>query len=742
MFKRILLYCFLVFKLTLSLAQQIPTGNWRTHLSYRNALICEASSRYVYAASEQGFWRTTDFGEMNLLKTMDGFSGQEVSYLRYNESLDILFIGYADGNIDLLINDQKIINIPGFKNKFLQGDKRILHVSFHQNDALVSTYFGLLVVDVQKHEIRDSYTNIGPNGSEIPVFSGTVMDDSLFIGTATGIRSAPWNRLVNLNDYNQWSQPYYAKNCRQLDRWNDSLYFETDSTVWQYHKGITKPILLNRMFTPRIFSNTQGIHIVRNGGILKINNNGKSTVVLNLVASATQFKNDNYWFCTGFGPGVIKKDPVQEYAFLPNGPDNGSVFSMTQSGNNLLVTGGGVSNTFGNAFNNSGFYLFNEDGWKSNISSPFNSNMYDFTFTCHRKINNHVFAATHSNGILELKGTTIVNRYDNLNSPLKRINDTSFLHIGGLADDSKGNLWVVNHGEDKALHCQTRSGDWYSFELPTNKIKQLIVDEYDRKWMILTSGGILVFHEGKSLTSKTDDESVFINQSHGLLSNDVLSIRADKNGYVWIGTIQGLNVYTGSLNLFTAPKLERFIVDQDGQVGYLMGEETITDILVDGGNRKWFATNSNGVFLVDEYGQKVLRHFNVDNSPILSNRVICIGQIENSGELFIGTDRGIISYRNDAGPADDKFKEIIVYPNPVPPKYDGIITIEGLANNAEIRITDLQGKVISQTKANGGKATWDGYRLDGSKPNSGVYFIFGMNQDGTETAMGKFIYIK
>lgn len=742
MFKRILLYCFLFFKLSLSVAQQIPTGNWRTHLSYRNAVICEASSRYVYAASEQGFWRTTDFGEMNLLKTMDGFSGQEVSYLRYNESLDILFIGYADGNIDLLINDQKIVNIPGFKNKFLQGDKRILHVSFHQNDALVSTYFGLLVVDVQKHEIRDSYTNIGPNGSEIPVFSGAVMDDTLFIGTATGIRSAPWNRLVNLNDYNQWSQPYYSKNCKQLDRWNDSLYFETDSTVWQYHKGIIKPIFLNRMFTPRIFSNTQGIHIVRNGGILKINNNGKSTVVLNLVASATQFKNDNYWFCTGFGPGVIKKDPVQEYAFLPNGPDNGSVFSMTQSGNNLLVTGGGVSNTFGNAFNNSGFYLFNEDGWKSNISSPFNSNMYDFTFTCHRKINNHVFAATHSNGILEFKGTTIVNRYDNLNSPLKRINDTSFLHIGGLADDSKGNLWVVNHGAEKPLHCQTRSGDWYSFELPTNKIRQIIVDEYDRKWMILTSGGILVFHEGKSLTSNTDDEFVFINQSHGLLSNDVLSIRADKNGYVWIGTIQGLNVYTGSLNLFTAPRLERFIVDQDGQVGYLMGEETITDILVDGGNRKWFATNSNGVFLVDEYGQKVLRHFNVDNSPILSNRVICLGQIESSGELFIGTDKGIISYRNDAGPADDKFKEIIVYPNPVPPKYDGVITIEGLANNAEIRITDLQGKVISQTKANGGKATWDGYRLDGSKPNSGVYFIFGMNQDGTETAMGKFIYIK
>ena len=172
-----------------------------------------------------------------------------------------------------------------------------------------------------------------------------------------------------------------------------------------------------------------------------------------------------------------------------------------------------------------------------------------------------------------------------------------------------------------------------------------------------------------------------------------------------------------------------------------MGEETIKDILIDGGNRKWFAT-TNGLFLVDEYGQKVLKHYTYENSPLLSNSLICLGQIDESGEIFIGTDKGIVSYRNDANVASESFGEILVYPNPVPPKYNGQITIEGLANNAEIRIADAQGKLIYQTKANGGKAIWNGYRLDGSRPNSGVFFVFGINQDGSETAMGKFIFIQ
>ncbi|MBM3937203.1 MAG: hypothetical protein FJ333_00915, partial [Sphingomonadales bacterium] len=145
-------------------AQLIQTGRWRTHLSYKDALICEASNRYVYAASEQGFFRVMmNYGDMEKLGKEEGFANNEVTTLSYNAKRDILIIGYSDGNIDLLQNDRIIYNIPGFKNKLLQGDKRILSANFYENEALISTYFGLLVVDLDNHEINDSYSSIGPN---------------------------------------------------------------------------------------------------------------------------------------------------------------------------------------------------------------------------------------------------------------------------------------------------------------------------------------------------------------------------------------------------------------------------------------------------------------------------------------------------------------------------------------------------------------------------------------------------
>jgi hypothetical protein len=306
--------------------------------------------------------------------------------------------------------------------------------------------------------------------------------------------------------------------------------------------------------------------------------------------------------------------------------------------------------------------------------------MYDFTFVCHRKANNTYFAATHTNGILIIKGDEIIGKWDETNTPLERNPGDNFIKIGGISEDSKHNLWIVNYAAASPLLCVTPSGKWYKFDFNgTTDIKGISIDANNRKWLIVNNG-IIVFDEGK-LDNTADDKSTFLSQNNGLISGDILSIECDKNGYVWIGTLQGLNIYTGSTNLFMNPKLDRFIVEQDGSTGYLMGEETIKDILVDGGNRKWFAT-TNGLFLVDEYGQKVLKHFTFENSPLLSNYLICLGQIDETGEIFIGTYKGIVSYINDANVASESFGEILVYPNPVPPKYNVQITIEGLANNA------------------------------------------------------------
>ena len=720
----------------------IPTGTWRTHLSYHAPKYCESTLKYVYAATDNGLWRTDNFGQMTILKKTDGFLAEEITAMKFNRQKNILVIGYIDGGIDLLVNDQRIIPILGFKNKPLQGNKQINTISFVENDALISTEFGILILDLDKFEIRDSYTSIGEFGAQVAVKSACVVADSIYIATLDKIRSAPWNALVNLNDYQQWSTLLEIDLPKHLHNWNDSLIYESENTLYTYYKGVQRTTYTSDEPIVDVFINQNGLHVFRPGLILNYQNGSLKTESINLVVNATQAPDGIYWFCTGLKTGVIKKDPKGELSFRPNGPPNRSIFGMTQSGNWLLCAGGGVSATFGNAFNTSGYYLYNQDGWRSELPSNFSKNLYDYIFVAHNPINDRYYAATHSFGMVEFTNGNLTDRFDETNSPLKRIDDSMFIHIGGLGIDSKGGMWVVNRNNSKALLYRTLSGDWISLSMRNNEndVVGLHVDDQDRKWFIMQGGGIWVFHEGKNINSSSDDSWVKITQNNGLVSNQVLSIKSDQNGYVWIGTNQGLNVFTGR-NPFTNPKVERFIVEQDGAVGYLMGEEYIRDILVDGGNRKWFAT-TNGVFCIDEYGQRVIKHFTKENSPLLSNRTISLGQVDYSSELFIGTDFGIISYQNDAGKGSDAFGEIKVYPNPVYPKYDGDITIDGLAQNSEVRITDVQGRVVYQTKSNGSKATWNGYRLDGTRPNSGVYFVFAINADGSETALGKFVFIQ
>jgi hypothetical protein len=214
-------------------AQMIQTGQWRTHLSYKNALICEATNRYVYAASEQGFFRVMmNYSDMEKLGKDEGFANNEVTALSYNQEKDILFIGYSDGNIDMLLNDRTIVNISGFKNKLLQGDKRILSCNFHQSEVMVSTYFGLLVINLNNFEINDSYSTIGPGGNAIPVFSSAIVGDSIYIGTDKGVRFAKWSKSVNLNDFTQWQWAVEnGKIAKQLTAFQGTLLFLYTSLI-------------------------------------------------------------------------------------------------------------------------------------------------------------------------------------------------------------------------------------------------------------------------------------------------------------------------------------------------------------------------------------------------------------------------------------------------------------------------------------------------------------------------------
>jgi len=719
-------------------------GTWRIHASYREARICEAAGDYIYAASAGGFFRVLiKTGEVKVLGKLDGFQSIGITTLNYVPELKTLIIGYSNGLIELLKNDEQISEITGFSTKLLQGDKSILHVSVSGEKAIVSTNFGLLEVDLKKEEIRDSYTAIGPGGTAIPILAAAVVGDSIFAGTADGVIRARYSSTVNLNDYNNWKPCFTGKNCTRLCAFGDSLFFAADSVVYRYRSGNVRLVAVQKRNTGRIQQYGNNLHIFRGGGIFKLTTAGTfARTQVNILSDGCIDNNGVYWFCTGIGPSLLRiGENNQEYSYEPTGPAGNSVFAMTKSGNNLFTSAGGVSNTFGNAFNPAGFYIFTPSGWLSNPSSSFNSGLYDYTFVHYNPVTRRNYVATHTNGMLEFSGINAINRWDATNSPLKPTPVVNMVRVSGVASDPKGNIWVTNFGSPgAALHMMNRSGAWTSFNLSTTDVGNLIIDQNGFKWIQLVAGGILVYDDNKTPANPADDRQVTLTNRNGLITNDILSLSCDSSGFVWIGTTQGLNVFTNPADVFENGSADRLIIRQNGVDGYLLGEESINDICVDGGNRKWFATN-NGVFLVDANGQTVLKNYRTDNSPLPDNRVLCIGQLDQSGEVFFGTDKGIVSYRSDASAASQKFGKVRVYPNPVRPGYSGPITIDGLAKDAEVRITDAAGFLVYKTKANGGTATWNGTRLDGTRPNSGVYFVFAINADGTETEMARFIFI-
>jgi hypothetical protein len=227
----------------------------------------------------------------------------------------------------------------------------------------------------------------------------------------------------------------------------------------------------------------------------------------------------------------------------------------------------------------------------------------------------------------------------------------------------------------------------------------------------------------------------------------VVSLAEDLEKNIWVGTGSGPYIYhenqAGNLFEIDNPEVgtQVKLTDFDGLVQYLLGSERILSITVDGANRKWLGTGNSGAYLLSSDGEEEIYNFTKENSPILSNTINSIGINDDSGEVFFGTDHGMISFRAEATKGGDDFGKSYVFPNPVREDFEGTITITGLASDVNVKITDISGNLIYETTALGGQAVWDGKSFDGKRAHTGVYLVFCTNNDGTKTYVTKLVFI-
>lgn len=758
----------LLFAAPYSLLSQSPgIGQWRTHLPYRNVTsLADAGDKIYCSGNVTIFSYDKETSVVQGFDKITGLSDIGVRLVAYSEENEVLLIAYNNTNIDLL-HKNSIINVSDIKRKAIAGEKTINSVYFLEELAYLSCSFGIVVLDLEKIEIKDTYI-IGEAGANLNVNALSSDEFYFYAATSDGIKRASRNS-PNLANFQEWvlqdiSLPVSASD--DIVSFGNNIYtvisdtvFKLEANSWNYYYSSADWRIRDLSATDQylIFSESSTVEL--NGRLLRTDQDGVQEYIhddyISIPSQAVYDKNGTLWVAD-FLQGLVRIEQGRTWwPISPNGPDAINVKNISVNRNQVWVAPGGINASWGHSFDPHGFYSFTDNQWR-NYNQYTNQEIIDlisfFEVLVHPS-DDIVYYGTFWNGLLEVNHGNLIH-YTTANSSLEiATGDPPRIKVTGLALDNNNNLWVSNLGSENFISVKKPDGAWQSFKpnfrIEGSYVSQMVVDDWDQKWIVVPRGansGILVFNHGVDIDNTNDGDQFRLLRSNdgvsNLHTNEIFSIAKDLDGEIWVGTAEGITVFYCPSSIFSEQscQAQRILVTVDGFTGYLLESEVINTIAIDGANRKWIGTN-NGVWLLSAEGTQQLAYFTEDNSPLLSNIITDIAIDGKTGEVFIGTDRGLISYQGEATAGEDSHEEVLVYPNPVKHDYNGPIAIRGLANNADVKITDVSGTLIYQTIALGGQAVWNGRSPNGNRAKSGVYLVFSTNEDGSSKYVAKLLIV-
>lgn len=772
-----LLISILLFSIqVLTTSAQDQLGTWEDQLPYNKTLAVDKWQSRVYCATPQGiFYFDEDDYSVNRLTRVNALSDLDVSTIKLHQPTGTLVVAYKNGNIDI-VKQSRTVNIPFIKNSTsIVGSKLIKEIQIQGNMAYLATGFGIVAIDITNEEIKDTYYPSMSTASK-DVNSVLVHGDTIWAATENSVFKAfinnaflsdpsVWQKVTTLPDSIE-DKPYFT-----LAWFNNQLHVTYDHP--QYGKDVPLRHTTNGW---EVLPGTADLDIrqisARDQNMLLVHATG--SVLYDLTGNAVEF----YYTYDGTNSprpvgGIL--DPDYSYlkwiaddnlglvrwqgGFLaefhqPTGPHSVGSFDMDVANGHLwVVPGNGWAPTYVRA----GISWYTEGVWKElsylNNSVLDTGAFYDLvSVAVNPDKPTEAYVGSHAyGGLLHIKDGAIANIYTSVNSTLQERVDWPGVYLtSALRFDKDGNLWVLNARAQNQLSVKTKDGTWYSYylgsEVAGKLVTDLIIDRNGYKWILCPGFGILVFNDNGTLGNAADDQRRFLTTQQnngGLHDNNVNSIASDLEGEVWVGSNAGISLLFSSSALFNnqAINAQRILLEQDGYIQILLENEAVTAIVVDAGNRKWIGTNGGGLFLMDKTGRNQIHAFNSENSPLFSNNINSLAWDDKTGALFVGTDKGLLSYKTDASKSSNGFFNMYAYPNPVKPDYHGLVAIKGLARDSYVKITDAAGNLVNEIRSNGGLATWDIRTKSGERVRSGVYLVFATDANGDTGEITKILVI-
>ena len=777
----------------LSVFGQEFTNLWTGHFSFFEVIDVIASSEKVYAASENAVFSYDLFtNETETITTIDGLSGQRISTLGYSSDKAIILIGYENGLIELYFEDtQQVFSVVDIleRENITPVNRRINYFFEFDNRVYIATNYGISVYDLERLEFGDTYF-LGNGGAQVIVNQVTVLNGQIFAaclnnnGIKTGTIDNP-----NLINFEEW-QTIDSGNFITINTLSNEVYaIGTNRQLRRVFPGPPSSILTvpTTVLDSEVSEESMTITTSTNVVVYNSNINQVATFEPNEdfdTSFNASYSIGNDIFIATEDLGVLNNlisSPGDYVSIVPNGPLKNSPFRIDAETGVVWVTYGQFTQAL-NPFplNSEGLSYLREEEW-NNI--PFDSLLgaRELNKITPNPLNpNQVFISSFKDGLLELNDFKAVELYDETNSTIESIEIPANPNFRGYrvscgAFDDDGSIWTMTSRVGNALNAYNINlNSWNSFDF-TNLIGDpfsgedgyfdLEIDPLGTKWIGAYDNGLIAYNENKSDPIKnisTEEQNIPIAR--------VTALALDTRNQLWVGTIFGLRVLFNTAGFFedSSPRLNSIIILEDGIPKELLQDQYITDIEVDGSNNKWVGTVDSGIFYFTPNGQETIYHFTTDNSPLPSNAINDISIDLSNGEVYIATDRGLLSFKAGGSAPESDLNEAYVYPNPVRPEYDILgfnnlnditkgIKIVGLTEDVNIKITDVEGNLVAEAQSrvnlrsstanynfaiDGGTAVWNGRNLANNIVSSGVYVIMIYDLDSFETKVLKLLIIR
>lgn len=783
-------------------------GEWRVYPSYTEAAQVVCGGSYIYAimtgtgqidvvktwqpATSGNLVRyDADDGSVRTYDSLGELNSQHVRSMSYNDMSHRLLLLYDDHNIDLLDEDDEVVNLSFLKNSSL-ADKEVNTISQCGTEAYLCMDWGFIDLDTREAVIRETYR------LNTKVNCVSLVDGIYYIGTDTGLygvakaevrETGRWEllksgvimdmvlfdgRIYVACDYNVYYIDLKSQSKEVLPAWLQMVRFRKNgNTLLMDNTAGSFALFAKGDATPTIFSypNTWKSFDVADS---------RSVVVASGMDGVIRY---------GYDPEQKTFVGGQESLFTINSPTRDTFYRLNYAGNRLLVAGGVNTQAavyfpetmmikergYATDGSDDRWIRFDEDGAKA--AYPQLSHRNAVSLVQDPADDRHFYGAVYRNGLHEYRmddegNVKFVKLYNHDNSPLEIIplardfaDSYDYCTCTALQYDSKGNLWLANQQTDTIVRLVRPDGKWlglyyqelagatnvYQYLFSSCGINFVVADFIDNTGK--GPKGFFGFDTRDALNTPDSHyrrlRSTITNQN-GTTYNPTrfFCMAEDHDREIWCGTSDGLFVITNPAGWFdddfTFHQIIRNRDDGSGYADYLLNGVTVTAIAVDGANRKWVGTSSDGVYLFNDNGQETICHFTAEDTPLLSNYIQDIAVEPYSGRVMFATDKGLCSFDEGVTEPEEELDEdkVKAYPNPVEPGSTVPVTITGLTDGAEVKILSSAGQAVWGKRSVGGKVVWNCCNMKGNRVSSGVYHVVACDKNGKNTVVTRIIVMK